>query len=204
MPQTSSDARRMNSSSLAGADGRTPSRFQLATRCRSISVAAFSHPSVGRGPPFRRFAGVGRKHVVELGDLQVMVGDDRIIDLVAGDILDVLQPALVRTHRIDRQADHLGVALGKLILEAGERIAQLSPIQSWKRIGPWVVSAVKSGATLPIESVMKGSFTESVDGAAYTPAGTGTKSGSTNIGRSSQGGGSRPLERRNSGLNSRD
>ncbi len=27
------------------------------------------------------------------------------------------------------------------------RIAQLSPIHSWKRIGPWLVSASKSGTT---------------------------------------------------------
>ena len=38
----------------------------------------------------------------------------------------------------------------------------------------------------------------------YTPAGTGTKSGSTTCGFSSQSGGARPLERRKSGLNRRD
>src|SRR6185436_14248389 len=34
------------------------------------------------------------------------------------------------------------------------RIAQPSPIHSWKRIGPWVVSAVKSGASSPMRMDM--------------------------------------------------
>ena len=36
-------------------------------------------------------------------------------------------------------------------------MAQPSPIHSWNLIGPWVVSAVKSGASLPIRSVMNAS-----------------------------------------------
>src|ERR1700758_3265280 len=35
-----------------------------------------------------------------------------------------------------------------------KRTAQLSPIHSWKRMGPWVVSAVKSGATSLMRSDM--------------------------------------------------
>ena len=48
------------------------------------------------------------------------------------------------------------------------RMAQPSPIHSWKLIGPWVVSAVKLGASLLILSDMTTSFVLQVFG---TPTG---------------------------------
>ena len=42
---------------------------------------------------FGRARLLGRQHVVELGDLEVVVGDDRVIDLRALGLLDVGEPA---------------------------------------------------------------------------------------------------------------
>src|SRR5881397_2560561 len=46
------------------------------------------------------------------------------------------------------------VQTGVKSLGCENRTAQLSPIQSWKRIGPWVVSALKSGAVSLMRSDM--------------------------------------------------
>jgi hypothetical protein len=63
-------------------------------------------------------------HVVEIGDLVVGVGNQRVVELRALRLLDVLRPAVVRVERVDAHADHLDVALVELGLALGER-AQL-------------------------------------------------------------------------------
>ena len=68
----------------------------------------------------RGVALAGVDHVVELGDLAVGVGDDRVVDRGAGDLLDVALPAVVALDRVDRDGDHLDVALGPLVLERGD------------------------------------------------------------------------------------
>ena len=60
---------------------------------------------------------LGRQHVVELRDLQVGVGDHRVVDGRALGLLDVLDPAAVIRHRVDGEADDLGVALGEFGLD---------------------------------------------------------------------------------------
>ena len=64
---------------------------------------------VRRGARARR--GVRMDHVVELRDVEVRVADERIVDLRALRLLDVLHPARVVGHGIDAQADDLRVAL---------------------------------------------------------------------------------------------
>ena len=69
--------------------------------------------------------GVGRQvgrylHVVEEGDLALLVGDDGEGDLAAGHLVDVLDPALMATEGVGRQTNQLSTALGELGLELGE------------------------------------------------------------------------------------
>ena len=75
------------------------------------------------GPSAWRLA-FGMNHVVERRDLAVGVGDDRKVDARVLRVVDVLDPALVRLDRIDRQRDDLDVALGEFVLQLG-RSAQL-------------------------------------------------------------------------------
>ncbi len=72
-----------------------------------------------RGPALRRARLFGRQHVVKLGDLEIMVGDDRVVHLRALRLLDVGEPARMGLARVDAQADELGVALGELRLDLG-------------------------------------------------------------------------------------
>ena len=69
--------------------------------------------------PSEVFAGFGRQHVVELGDLQFRVADHRIVHLVALRLFDVRRPLAVAAHRVDAQSDDLGVALGEFRLQPG-------------------------------------------------------------------------------------
>ena len=61
---------------------------------------------------------VGGEHVVELGDLEFGVADHGVVDLVAGDVLNVDGPLGVALDGIDGEADDLGSALGELAFEA--------------------------------------------------------------------------------------
>ena len=67
---------------------------------------------------------LGRQHVVKLGDLEVAVANDGIVDLRALGLLDVGKPTAMAVDRIDAQADELGVAFGELRLDLGH-IAEL-------------------------------------------------------------------------------
>jgi hypothetical protein len=44
----------------------------------------------------------------------------REVQSIAGDIFDVLYPALVTIQGIDAQADHFSIPLGELVLESGD------------------------------------------------------------------------------------
>ena len=70
---------------------------------------------VVRGGPIACFtADFGREHPVQLGDGEVVVGDDRVVGSVALGLLDVLRPPLVVTRRVDGNADDLHVAAVEL------------------------------------------------------------------------------------------
>jgi hypothetical protein len=60
------------------------------------------------------------EHVVGVGDLALLVGDDGELDGAAGDLGDVLDPALVGADGVGREADELDAALGELGLELGD------------------------------------------------------------------------------------
>ena len=119
---------------------------------------------VGGGAAFAGVAGFGGEHVVELGDLELGVADHGVVDLVAADVFDVLGPLAVVFDGVDGEADDLGAALGELAFEAGHG-AELGGADGGEVLGvreedgpvvadplvkvdgPWVVSAVKSGAS---------------------------------------------------------
>src|SRR5262245_27430727 len=70
------------------------------------------------GRAFRRIAGDGgREHAVELGDVEIHVGDHRIVGRVPLRLLDVVRPARVFVERIDGQADDLDAALVEFRLD---------------------------------------------------------------------------------------
>ncbi len=87
--------------------------------------------------------------------------------MAARNLLDVADPALVAAQRVGRQADELDAALSELgalgertrqalwctrgVKSSGceKRTTHLSPTNSWKSIGPLVVSAWKLGAVEP-------------------------------------------------------
>lgn len=58
-------------------------------------------------------------HVVKVGNLALLVGNDGEVDLGAGDILDVVDPALVGAEGVGRETDQLDAALLELGLKAG-------------------------------------------------------------------------------------
>ena len=64
-------------------------------------------------------AGIGVDHVIQLGHFQVSIPYQRVIDCVTLGFLDVVQPGIVIIHRIDTQADDLGVAFVEFRLEPG-------------------------------------------------------------------------------------
>lgn len=59
-------------------------------------------------------------HVVQVGNLALLVGNDGESDLGAGDLVNVLDPSLVAAERVGRETDQLDAALGELGLELGE------------------------------------------------------------------------------------
>jgi hypothetical protein len=73
---------------------------------------------VGGGAAFAGLAGIGWKHVVELGDGEGGVADEGVIDLEATDVLDVLAPLSVAVDGVDGEADDLCAALRELLFEA--------------------------------------------------------------------------------------
>jgi hypothetical protein len=73
---------------------------------------------VGGSTTFAGLACIGCEHVIELGDLQLGVADEWVVDLVSADIFDVLLPLAVAVDGVDGEADDLGVALRELLFEA--------------------------------------------------------------------------------------
>ena len=69
--------------------------------------------------------GVGMNHVVQLGHFAILVCDDREVHRAALGFVDVLDPFMVRVHRVHAQGDGFDVAFGKLVLKFGGQ-AQLS------------------------------------------------------------------------------
>lgn len=59
-------------------------------------------------------------HVVEQGNLALLVANDGESDMAASDLLDVVDPALVGVDGVGRQADELDAALGELGLQLGK------------------------------------------------------------------------------------
>lgn len=74
-----------------------------------MSVSACGIGSTGRSS----------SHVIKVGDLALLVGNDGEVDLGAGDVLDIADPALVAAEGVGRETDELDAALGELRLEAG-------------------------------------------------------------------------------------
>lgn len=64
-------------------------------------------------------------HVVQVGDLALLVGNDGESDLGASDLVNVLDPSLVAAEGVGRETNQLDATLGELRLELGES-AQLS------------------------------------------------------------------------------
>ncbi len=95
-------------------------------------------------------AGVRLDHVVEVGDLLVGIGDQREVHRGALRLLDVLAPLAVGVDRIDAEADHLGVALVELGLEAGHR-AQLGGAHRGEVLG--VREEHRPAVALPVVEV---------------------------------------------------
>jgi len=58
-------------------------------------------------------------HVVEVGDLALLVSDNGELDVGSGDIGNVLDPALVAADGVGREAEELDAALVELGLETG-------------------------------------------------------------------------------------
>ena len=59
-------------------------------------------------------------HVVQVGDLALGVGDDGELQLGARDLINVLDPAVVRLNAVGAQADELDTTGSELGLELGE------------------------------------------------------------------------------------
>lgn len=59
-------------------------------------------------------------HVVGEGDLALLVANDWELELGAGDLVDILDPATVGLNGVGRETDELDTALGELWLELGE------------------------------------------------------------------------------------
>lgn len=59
-------------------------------------------------------------HVVQVGDLALLVGDDGEGNLAACDLIDILDPSLMAAKSVGRQTDQLDTALGELGLKLGE------------------------------------------------------------------------------------
>lgn len=56
-------------------------------------------------------------HIVLVGDLALRVGDDGELELGAGDLVDVLDPGVVRVDVVGAQTDQLHAARGELRLQ---------------------------------------------------------------------------------------
>ena len=59
-------------------------------------------------------------HVVQQGNLALLVANDGELEVRAGDFVDVLDPAVVGVDRISGEADQLDIAFGEFGLEFGE------------------------------------------------------------------------------------
>lgn len=60
------------------------------------------------------------KHVVEVGDLAVVVGNDGEGEVGVVDLVDVLDPGVVRVDVVGTQSDELDAEGSELRLELGE------------------------------------------------------------------------------------
>jgi hypothetical protein len=67
---------------------------------------------------------VGREHVVQLGDFQLLIADERIVHFGALGLLDVNRPAPVVVDGVRAEADHFRVASVEFRFQTGH-VAQL-------------------------------------------------------------------------------
>ena len=74
---------------------------------------------VGCGSALGTARFVGGQHIVELGDLEVAVAHHGIVNLISAHLLDIGEPIAIILTAVDRQAENLGVALGKFLAEPG-------------------------------------------------------------------------------------
>src|SRR5256885_1506924 len=79
---------------------------------------------VRRGASGRAGAGRFREHLVELGDPELRIADQRIVGRGTGHCLDVIEPARVVFHTVDAQAGDLAVAALEFGLET-RHVAEL-------------------------------------------------------------------------------
>lgn len=63
-------------------------------------------------------------HIVEESNLPLLVSDNREVERVAANLLDIGGPAIVAVNRVGAQAEQLDTALGELGLQTGH-LAQL-------------------------------------------------------------------------------
>jgi hypothetical protein len=59
----------------------------------------------------------GNSHVVQVGNLSLLVTDDWEAQLAAGDLINILDPASVRLDGVCRETDQFDASLGKLGLQ---------------------------------------------------------------------------------------
>src|ERR1019366_7513927 len=77
-----------------------------------------AHGGIGSGSAaLRSVSGVGRQHVIELGDFEFRVADHGILHLVALRLFYVPGPLGMATYRVNAQSDDLAMALRKFRLQ---------------------------------------------------------------------------------------
>src|SRR4029453_15002005 len=101
------------------------SEHQLDLLIRSNNEHRADCGIVCRSSPLGGSTSAGVNHVVEFGDLEVKVTDNRIVHRMALGFLDILGPFLVIGHGINAQTDHFKFAFRELRFET-RHIAELS------------------------------------------------------------------------------
>jgi len=102
------------------AGGHGVSDLQLDALVRADDKDRAHRGVVGGSAALAGIACVAREHVVELRDGEGWVADERVIDLVATDVLNVLFPFAVALDGVDGEPDDLSATLCKLLFEPGD------------------------------------------------------------------------------------
>lgn len=83
-------------------------------------------------------------HVVCQSDLALLVADDGELEVAAGDLVDVLDPAAMALNGVGAQTDELCTTLGELRLEFGKG-AEFGGAD-------WAVESILAGGTATVRS----------------------------------------------------